>query len=54
MKYHCIRGVKDLQGIPSRRGGISKYDTKKPLSIHGGAISSTFLILAHELIDYDK
>nr|QIA60493.1 ribosomal protein S12 [Trichocolea tomentella] len=30
VKYHCIRGVKDLQGIPSRRRGRSKYGTKKP------------------------
>jgi small subunit ribosomal protein S12 len=30
VKYHCIRGVKDLQGIPSRRRARSKYGTKKP------------------------
>jgi len=30
VKYHCIRGVKDLQGIPGRRQGRSKYGTKKP------------------------
>lgn len=30
VKYHCIRGVKDLLGIPSRRRARSKYGTKKP------------------------
>uniref|UniRef100_K4B4G1 Small ribosomal subunit protein uS12m n=1 Tax=Solanum lycopersicum TaxID=4081 RepID=K4B4G1_SOLLC len=25
VKFHCIRGVKDLLGIPDRRKGISKY-----------------------------
>nr|YP_010890624.1 ribosomal protein S12 [Lycopodium japonicum]WJK71483.1 ribosomal protein S12 [Lycopodium japonicum] len=30
VKYHCIRGVKDSQGIPGRRRGRSKYGTKKP------------------------
>jgi small subunit ribosomal protein S12 len=30
VKYHCIQGVKDLQGIPGRRQGRSKYGTKKP------------------------
>ena len=30
VKYHCIRGIKDLQGIPGRRRGRSKYCTKKP------------------------
>jgi small subunit ribosomal protein S12 len=30
VKYHCIRGVKDLLGIPNRRRGRSKYGTKKP------------------------
>jgi small subunit ribosomal protein S12 len=30
VKYHCIRGVKDLQGIPGQRQGKSKYGTKKP------------------------
>nr|WHW95406.1 ribosomal protein S12 [Aneura pinguis]WHW95448.1 ribosomal protein S12 [Aneura pinguis]WHW95490.1 ribosomal protein S12 [Aneura pinguis]WHW95532.1 ribosomal protein S12 [Aneura pinguis]WHW95574.1 ribosomal protein S12 [Aneura pinguis] len=30
VKYHCIRGVKDPQGIPGRRRGRSKYGTKKP------------------------
>jgi small subunit ribosomal protein S12 len=30
VKYHCIRGIKDLQGILSRRQGRSKYGTKKP------------------------
>lgn len=29
VKYHRIRGVKDLQGIPGRRQGRSKYGTKK-------------------------
>jgi small subunit ribosomal protein S12 len=30
VKYHCIRGVKDLVGIPNRRRARSKYGTKKP------------------------
>jgi ribosomal protein S12 len=30
-KYHCIRGVKDLQGIPSRHRGRSKCGTKNHL-----------------------
>jgi small subunit ribosomal protein S12 len=30
VKYHCIRGVKDLIGIASRRRARSKYGTKKP------------------------
>lgn len=30
VKYHCIRGAKDLQGVASRRQGRSKYGTKKP------------------------
>lgn len=30
VKYHCVRGIKDLQGIPSRRRARSKYGTKKP------------------------
>ena len=30
VKYHRIRGVKDLQGIPSWCWGISKYGTNKP------------------------
>jgi len=30
VKYHCIRRVKDLQGILGRRQGRSKYGTKKP------------------------
>lgn len=32
VKYHIIRGVLDLQGIPSRRQGRSKYGTKRPTS----------------------
>ena len=31
VKYHCIRGVKDLLGLPNRRRGRSKYGTKKPV-----------------------
>ncbi len=31
VKYHCIQGVKDLQGILGWRQGRSKYGTKKPL-----------------------
>jgi small subunit ribosomal protein S12 len=30
VKYHCIRGVKDLQGIAHRRRARSKYGTKNP------------------------
>nr|YP_009277435.1 ribosomal protein S12 [Ophioglossum californicum]AOH05905.1 ribosomal protein S12 [Ophioglossum californicum] len=30
VNYHCVRGIKDLQGIPGRRRGRSKYGTKKP------------------------
>uniref|UniRef100_UPI0031F3C23F ribosomal protein S12 n=1 Tax=Ruppia sinensis TaxID=2690835 RepID=UPI0031F3C23F len=30
VKFHCIRGVKDLLGIPDRRRGRSKYGAKKP------------------------
>ena len=36
VKYHCIRGVKDLLGIPNRRNARSKYGTKKPNTpMHG-------------------
>lgn len=36
VKYHCIRGVKDLLGIPNRRSARSKYGTKKPNTpMHG-------------------
>ncbi|KAL6126594.1 hypothetical protein ACLB2K_074641 [Fragaria x ananassa] len=27
VKFHCIRGVKDLLGLPNRRRGRSKYET---------------------------
>ncbi len=30
VKYHYIRGVKDLQGILGQSQGRSKYGTKKP------------------------
>ncbi|CAK8540477.1 unnamed protein product [Lathyrus sativus] len=33
VKSHCIRGVKDLLGIPDRRRGRSKYGLEKPKSI---------------------
>ncbi|XAR51019.1 hypothetical protein NMG60_11005517 [Bertholletia excelsa] len=33
VKSHCIRGVKDLLGIPDRRKGRSKYGAEKPKSI---------------------
>ncbi|KAE9584293.1 putative ribosomal protein S12/S23 (mitochondrion) [Lupinus albus] len=33
VKSHCIRGVKDLLGIPDRRRGRSKYGADKPKSI---------------------
>lgn len=33
VKSHCIRGVKDLMGIPGRRSGRSKYGAEKPKSI---------------------
>ena len=29
VRYHLIRGVYDLQGIPSRKNSRSKYGTKK-------------------------
>ncbi|KAI3990135.1 hypothetical protein MKX01_029113 [Papaver californicum] len=32
VKFHCIRGVKDLLGIPDRRRGRSKYGAAKPKS----------------------
>lgn len=32
VKFHCIRGVRDLMGIPERRKGRSKYGTEKPKS----------------------
>jgi len=33
VKSHCIRGVKDLLGIPDRRRGRSKYGAEKPKSL---------------------
>ncbi|CAA6673915.1 unnamed protein product [Spirodela intermedia] len=33
VKSHCIRGVKDLLGIPDRRRGRSKYGAERPKSI---------------------
>nr|AZS52487.1 ribosomal protein S12 [Balanophora laxiflora]UPI49022.1 ribosomal protein S12 [Balanophora laxiflora] len=30
LKFRCIRGVKDLLGIPDRRRGRSKYGAEKP------------------------
>ncbi len=30
VKYHCIQGIKDLQGIPGQRQGRSKYGKKNP------------------------
>ena len=33
VKFHCIRGVKDLLGIPDRRRGRSKYGAEKSKSI---------------------
>nr|QKE23988.1 ribosomal protein S12 [Schnabelia oligophylla] len=30
VKSHCIRGVRDLAGIPDRRRGRSKYGAEKP------------------------
>lgn len=32
VKYHLVRGKYDLQGIPSRRNGRSKYGTRRPQS----------------------
>nr|AKI85099.1 ribosomal protein S12 [Geranium maderense] len=32
VKFHCIRGVKDLMGLPNRRRGRSKYGAEKPKS----------------------
>jgi len=31
VKYHCIRGILDLQGVSNRRRARSKYGTKKPI-----------------------
>nr|AKI85097.1 ribosomal protein S12 [Erodium texanum] len=30
VKFHCIRGAKDLMGLPNRRQGRSKYGAEKP------------------------
>jgi small subunit ribosomal protein S12 len=30
VKYKCVRGSRDLAGVPNRRNGRSKYGTKKP------------------------
>ena len=30
VKYHLVRGKYDLQGIPNRRNGRSKYGTRRP------------------------
>lgn len=30
VKFHCIRGVKDLLGVPDRKSARSKYGTPKP------------------------
>ncbi|RZC76427.1 hypothetical protein C5167_000510 [Papaver somniferum] len=30
VNYHCIRGTRDLQGVPERKRGRSQYGTKKP------------------------
>lgn len=32
VKFHCIRGVRDLLGIPDRRRGRSKYGAERPKS----------------------
>nr|AKI85098.1 ribosomal protein S12 [California macrophylla] len=32
VKFHCIRGIKDLMGLPNRRQGRSKYGAEKPKS----------------------
>jgi small subunit ribosomal protein S12 len=32
VKFHCIRGVRDLLGIPDRRKGRSKYGAERPKS----------------------
>ncbi|KAJ1681842.1 hypothetical protein LUZ63_022938 [Rhynchospora breviuscula] len=32
VKSHCIRGVRDLLGIPDRRRGRSKYGAERPKS----------------------
>lgn len=41
VKFHCIRGVKDLLGIPDRRRGRSKYGAEKPKSIQKVDVSET-------------
>ena len=30
VKYHCVRGMYDLQGVNNRKTSRSKYGTKKP------------------------
>ncbi|KAI3957481.1 hypothetical protein MKW92_009322 [Papaver armeniacum] len=30
VNYHCIRGTRDLKGVPDRKRGRSQYGTKKP------------------------
>ncbi|XP_026426526.1 40S ribosomal protein S12, mitochondrial-like isoform X2 [Papaver somniferum] len=30
VNYHCIRGIRDLKGVPDRKRGRSQYGTKKP------------------------
>nr|ULQ69047.1 ribosomal protein S12 [Carex sp. SCSB-B-000526] len=32
VKFHCIRGKRDLLGIPDRRKGRSKYGAERPKS----------------------
>lgn len=32
LKFHCIRGVKDLLGVANRKSSRSKYGAKKPKS----------------------
>jgi small subunit ribosomal protein S12 len=37
VKYHCIRGIKDLQGVSNRQRARSKYGTKKPMDSFGAS-----------------
>jgi small subunit ribosomal protein S12 len=39
VKSHCIRGVKDLLGIPDRRRGRSKYGAEDISWVKRGFVS---------------
>nr|XP_025884075.1 uncharacterized protein LOC101262684 [Solanum lycopersicum] len=43
VKFHCIRGVKDLLGIPDRRRGRSKYGAEKhKIDMNGRCLCNSF------------